>query len=120
MNILLWIIQAPLALFYIAGGAYKTFAFDVVAKELHALSRRTWGALGVLEMVGGVLLIVPAATGWQPFLTPLAAAVLSLEALVLSVIYAQYSRKIVAHNPLVWGVVMALLSAFVAYGRYFS
>lgn len=118
MNIFLWVVQSLLALLYVSGGAYKTFAFAEVAKSLPALPLPAWQALGVIEMIGGVLLIVPAAIKWMPSLTPLAAAVLTAETLLLVVIYAQYSLAIAATNPLVFAVVQLLLVAFVAYGRY--
>jgi DoxX-like protein len=118
MNVLLWVLQVALAFLYLAGGSYKTFKFDELANQMRALSRGGWRALGVLEMVGAVLLIVPAAAKWMPTLTPLAAAALALETLALAGLYARYSLKLAATNPLVWSVVMGVLSAFVAYGRY--
>jgi hypothetical protein len=119
MNVLLWIFQSALALLCLAGGAYKVFAFDQVANEVwySALPRGAWSALGVLEMSCGVLLVVPAATKWMPYLTPLAAAVLAVETLALAGLYGRYSLKLSFTNPLVWAVAMALLAAFVAYGR---
>ncbi len=83
-----------------------------------ALPRGGWSALGVVEMVGAVLLIVPTAAKWKPVLTPLAAAVLALETLALAGLYARYSPKLTVANPLVWAVVMGLVAAFVAYRRY--
>jgi hypothetical protein len=118
VNILLWVLQAALALLYLAGGAYKVFSCDELAKQFSALSRGGWRALGVLEMLGAVLLIVPAAANWMPVLTPLAAAVLAMETLAFAGLYARYSLKLTVENPLVWAVVMGLLTAFVAYGRY--
>lgn len=118
MNVFLWVVQVALALLYVSGGAYKTFMFDELAKQMHALSRGGWRALGVLEILGAVLLVVPAAAKWMPVLTPLAAAVLALETLALAGLYARYSLKLTAANPLVWAAVMGLLAAFVAYGRY--
>ena len=118
MNVLLWIFQAALALLYITGGAYKVFKFDELANQLSALSHGGWRALGMLEVLGGVLLIIPAATRWMPMLTPLAAAVLAVETLALAGLYAQYSLKVAASNPLVWSVVMGLLAVLVADGRY--
>jgi len=118
MNVLLWVLQILLALLYLSGGAYKTFSFDELANQMTALSRSGWRALGVLEMLGAVLLIVPAAVKWRPLLTPLAAAVLALETLALAVVYARYSLQLAATNPLIWALVMGLLAAFVAYGRY--
>jgi len=91
---------------------------DELANSLRALSRGGWRALGLLEMLGAVLLIVPAAANWMPVLTTLAAAALALETLALAGLYARYSLKVAATNPMVWAVVMGLLAAFVAYGRY--
>ncbi len=118
MNVLLWVLQVALALLYLAGGAYKAFMFDELASQMRALPRGGWRALGVLEMLCAVLLIVPAAAKWMPVLTPLAAAALALETLALAALYARYSLKLTAANPLVWSVVMGLLAAFVAYGRH--
>jgi hypothetical protein len=120
MNVLLWVLQVALALLSLAGGAYKVFMFDELAKmpAMGALSRGGWSALGVFEMLCAVLLVVPAAAGWIPVLIPLAAAALALESLALAGLYAQYSLKLTATNPLVWVVGMGLIAAFVAYGRY--
>jgi hypothetical protein len=68
-------------------------------------------------MLCAVLLIVPAATKWMPNLTVLAAGALTLESLVLAVMYARHSLQPAASNPLVWVVLIALLAAFVTYGR---
>ena len=118
MNVLLWILQGVLAFLYGSGGAYKFFSFDEVAKQMVALPRAGWTALGVLEVTGAVLLIIPGALKWMPALTALAACVLAIESLALAGFFAQYSLKIAATNPMVWALVMGLLAAFVAYGRY--
>jgi len=120
MNILLWVLQVALALLNLAGGAYKLLKFDELAQvpATGALPRGGWGALGVLEILCAVLLIVPAAAKWMPLLTPLAAAVLALEGLALAGLYARYSLELAATSPLGWSLVMGLLAAFVAYGRY--
>jgi VIT1/CCC1 family predicted Fe2+/Mn2+ transporter len=118
MNTFLWVLQLVLAVMYLAGGAYKTFMFDELAGAMNALPRGGWGALGVVEMVGGLLLVVPWATGWMPHLTPLAAAVLTLETLGLAAFYASYSVAIAVTNPMAWALVMGLLAAAVTYGRY--
>ena len=111
MNIFLWVLQIALAFLYVSGGAYKTFKFDALANHMRALPRGGWRALGVLEMAGGVLLVIPAVTA-------VAAAVLAIETLALAAVYARYSLKLAASNPLVWSVVMGLLVLVVAYGRW--
>ena len=120
MNVLLWILQVALALFCFAGGQYKVFHFDELAKvpSAAALSRVGWGTLGVFEMLCAILLIVPAAAKWTPILTPLAAAALALAAFTLAVLFAQYSLAVTASNPLIYVIVMGLVAAFVAYGRF--
>lgn len=118
MNVLLWILQIALALLYLAGGAYKVSSVDELARQFALLPRGGWRALGVLEVSGALLLVVPAAVPWMPVLTPLAAAVLALETLGLCVLYARRSLRLAAANPLVWSVGMEVLVAFVAYGRY--
>jgi uncharacterized membrane protein YphA (DoxX/SURF4 family) len=117
MNILLWVLQVVLALLYLAGGGFKTFNPDDPAKQIAAIPPAAWRALGVFELVGAVLLIVPAAAKWMPALTPIAAAALALETLVLAAVYARYSLKLVAANPLVYAVPMCLIAVLVAYGR---
>jgi hypothetical protein len=120
MNVLLWILQVALALFSFMGGQYKLFHFDELAMmpQMTALSRGGWAAIGIFEMLSAILLIVPAGVKWMPVLTPLAAAALALDALALAVLFAQYSLALTATNPLVYVVVMALVAAFVAYGRF--
>ena len=117
MNVALWILQAGLAFMYVAGGAYKTFKVDEIAKQLHTLPHGVWRILGVIEIAGGILLVLPPLIHRMPGLVPLAAAVLVVETLFLAALYARKSRKLVAANPLVWALGMGLLVAFVAYGR---
>jgi uncharacterized membrane protein YphA (DoxX/SURF4 family) len=116
MNILLWVVQVVLAALYVAGGSYKTAKADQLVKQVQALSPGAWRVIGIIEVIGGIALLIPAR--WMPGLTPLAAAVLAVEALLLAALYAQRSRKLTAANPLVYAVVMAVLAGCVAYGRY--
>jgi len=120
MNVVLWVVQLALAFLSFAGGAYKIFMFEELAKmpAIGALPRGGWASLGVVEMLCGVLLVVPAALKWMPALTPLAAAALTLEGLALAALYARYSLELTATNPLVWVVAMGVMAAGVAYGRY--
>jgi len=116
----LWILQVALALLSFAGGAYKVFMFDQIAAvpAMSALTRGGSTAAGVLEMVCAALLVVPAIAKWMPVLTPLAAAVLALESLGLAILYSRYSFELTATNPLPYVIVIGVLAAAVAYGRY--
>ena len=82
MNILLWVLQVLAALLYGASGVMKVFMFDKVSGDVPsfgALPREAWMALGILELVCTVGLIVPAAFHWRPALTVVAATVLAIE-----------------------------------------
>ena len=57
-----------------------------------ALPREAWMALGILELVCTVGLIVPAAFHWQPALTVVAATVLTIESLVFVWVHAKYGE----------------------------
>jgi len=77
------------------------------------LPRQAWTALGILELVCLVGLIVPGALHWCPKLTVVAAAILAIEGLVFVWVHIQY-REI---PPIIMSAVLGLLMAFIAYGR---
>ena len=116
MNILLWVLQVLAALLYGASGGMKVFMFDKVSGDVPsfgALPRGAWMALGILELVCTVGLIVPAAFHWKPALTVVAATALALESLVFIWVHVKY-REI---TPIIMSGVLGLLTAFIAYGR---
>ena len=116
MNILLWVLQGLAALVYGASGIMKVFMFDKVSADVRsfgALPRQAWMALGILELVCVVGLIVPAAFHWKPALTGVAAAVLAVESLVFIWVHVKYGEI----PSIVLSAVLGLLMAFIAYGR---
>ena len=118
MNTALWILQVLTALAYGASGVMKVFMFDKVSGDVPsfgALPREAWAALGILELVCTVGLIVPGALHWRPALTVVAAAVLAIESLVFIGVHAKY-REI---GSIIMSAVLGLLMAFIAYGRAF-
>jgi hypothetical protein len=116
MNILLWVLQVLAALLYGASGVMKVFMFDKVSGDVPsfgALPREAWMALGILELVCAVGLLVPAALHWHPRLTVLAATLLAIESLVFIGVHVKYHEI----TPIVFSAVLGLLMAFIAYGR---
>ena len=116
VNILLWVLQGLAALLYAASGVMKVFMFDKVSRDVPsfgALPRGAWLALGIVELVCVVGLIVPSALRWQPRLTVVAATILALESLVFIWVHVKY-REV---PPIVMSAVLGLVMAFVAYGR---
>jgi hypothetical protein len=116
MNILLWVLQILAALMYAASGVMKVFLFDKVSQgvpSFGAMPRAAWTAFGILELICTAGLIVPAALHWQPTLTVVAATVLAVESLVFIWVHVKYGEI----TPIVMSAVLALLMAFLAYGR---
>jgi uncharacterized membrane protein YphA (DoxX/SURF4 family) len=116
MNILLWVLQILAALLYGASGVMKVFMFDKISGDVPsfgALPREAWMALGILELVCMVGLIVPAAFHWKPSLTVVAATVLAIESLVFIGVHVKYHEI----SPIIMSGVLGLLMAFIAYGR---
>ncbi len=116
MNMLLWVLQVLAALLYAASGVMKVFMFDKVSEGVQsfgALPREAWMALGIVELICTVGLIVPAAFRWHPSLTVVAAAVLALESLVFIGVHVKYGEL----APILFSIVLGLLMAFIAYGR---
>ena len=116
MNILLWVLQVLAALVYGSSGVMKAFMFEKISQDVPsfgALPRKAWMALGILELVCTVGLIVPAAFHWRPHLTIVAATLLGIESLVFVSVHVKYHET----TPLILSGVLGLLMAFIAYGR---
>jgi uncharacterized membrane protein YphA (DoxX/SURF4 family) len=116
VNIVLWVLQVLAAVVYAASGVMKVFMFDKISGDVPsfgALPRNVWTALGILELVCTVGLIVPSALGWQPRLTVLAATLLAIESLVFIGVHVKY-REIA---PIIMSGILGILMAFIAYGR---
>jgi uncharacterized membrane protein YphA (DoxX/SURF4 family) len=116
MNILLWVLQILAALMYAASGFMKVFMFDKISADVRsfgALPKGIWSALGMLEMICAVALVLPACLHGHAQWTWMAAIVLALESLVFIGVHARY-REI---GTIVMCAVLGVLMAFVAYGR---
>jgi uncharacterized membrane protein YphA (DoxX/SURF4 family) len=118
MNVLLWIVQAALAaLFAMSGLAKVAQPKDKLAPKyqwMQDVSQPTVRFIGVVEVLGALGLILPAATGIAPVLTPVAAAgfaVLLILAAALHLRRREPSALVVTGSLLV-------LSVLVAWGRF--
>ena len=114
MNVALWIIQVLLALLFLfAGGVKLVLPIEEMTKQI-ALPGLFLRFLGVAEVLGAIGLILPGLLRIRPGLTPLAAAGLAIVMIGATVITLASGALASALFPLVVG----LLSAFVAYGRW--
>lgn len=84
MNKLIWTLQALLALAFIGSGGMKLATPAATLREnpqmgwANDFSPAAIKAIGSAEVLGGIGLIVPAATGILPILTPVAGTALAL------------------------------------------
>ncbi len=117
MNIVLWLLQAGLAFMFVASGAYKLTSAADLTPMFPTVPAIVWQLSGALDVIGAVLLIVPAVLRRKVELTWMGAALLAVETLALAAFYATYSLEMAATNPLPWALVLGVLAAFVAYGR---
>ena len=120
MDLALWIIQGVLALAFLLFGGAHVFRFDDLAAGprtgwVRAVGKANLRVIGVLEILGAIGLVLPAATGILPWLTPLAAAML---ALLMVFAIAFHARRPGEAQNIVLNVVLGVLSLAVAWGRF--
>lgn len=114
MNIVLWIIQVLLALLFLFSGVMKLILpIEEMTKQM-AMPGLFLRFLGVAEVLGALGLILPGLFRIKTWLTPLAAVLLMIIVIGATVLTLMIGGGATAVIPLV----TALLSAFVAYGRW--
>jgi hypothetical protein len=112
---LLWVVQVLLALFFALGsGAPKLFLPVEMLPMPIPLPELLLRLIGVAEVLGGLGLILPGLLHIRPGLTPLAAAGLVLVTIGATV----YQLAAGQPESAVFAIVVGLLAAFVAYGRW--
>lgn len=118
MNITLWIIAGVLAALFVAAGLMKaTQPKQKLAENMGWVDDYSPGAvklIGVVEVLGGVGLILPAAVGVAEILTPLAATGLAITMALAIVVHLRRKEAQLA----VFNVVLFALAAFVAVMRF--
>jgi uncharacterized membrane protein YphA (DoxX/SURF4 family) len=118
MQIFLWIVAGLLALAFLAAGGMKLTqpreklaASMAWVEDFNAPMIKLIGGLEVLAAIG---LILPAATGIAPILTPLAAVGLVL--VMIGAIITHLRRG--EYQMIVANAVLLILAAVVAWGRF--
>jgi hypothetical protein len=120
VNIALWIAQGLLALAYLAAGGLKVVR---PREQLVASGNFDWmkdtsdlgvKAIGTVELLGALGMILPGVTGIAPILTPIAAVglvVVQIGAIRVHLVRAE--RRALPANAF-----LLLVAAFVAIGRF--
>ena len=118
MNTALWIVQILLAVAFVGAGAMKaTQPRENLEKSLPWVadfSTPVVRFIGVAEVLGGLGLVLPAATGIAPVLTPVAATALAVTMALAAVVHARRRE----YSAIGVNAVLLLLAAFVAWGRF--
>lgn len=117
MNIFLWILQILLALHTVIGALWKfSNSAEQTMPSLAAIPQGAWLGLAVFELVCAFCLIFPALKRGLSVLIPLAAIGIAAEMLLLSAVHLKSGDP--SHGPLFYWLVVALVSASIAYGRF--
>lgn len=119
MNVVLWVIAGLLAAAFLFSGATKLLRSreQLIASGLGLYEG--WPppaikALGVLEVLAAIGLILPAVTGIAPILVPLAATGLVVTMVGAMVVHARRGE----FPYLTLNLVLLILAAVVAWGRF--
>lgn len=118
MNIALWIVAGLMAAAFFAAGLMKVSTpKEKLAEKMPWVQDFSEGqvkAIGAVEVLGALGLVLPQATGIAPILTPLAAAGLAITMLAAARVHIR--RKEQASVPV--NLVLFVLVTFVAIGRF--
>ncbi len=118
MNIALWIVAGVLALAFLAAGLMKV---SQPKEKLAAsmgwvddFSPGTVKFIGTMEILGAIGLILPAAIGIAPVLTPLAATGLAITMILAAIVHGRRGEP----QMIIVNAVLLVLALFVAIMRF--
>jgi uncharacterized membrane protein YphA (DoxX/SURF4 family) len=119
VNVVLWIIAGLLAAAFLASGAMKVLRPKEQLKAAGMGWTDDWSdravkAIGGLEVLAAIGLILPAALDIAPILVPLAATGLAVIMVGAIIVHARRKEYPVA----IMNVVLLALTVFVAWGRF--
>ena len=118
MNVVIWIVQIVLGLAFILAGFMKS-----TQPREKLTAQMTWvedysgqqvKLIGVVEILGGLGLILPAWTGIAPILTPIAATGLAIVMVLAALVHVR--RKEVNRTPV--NAILFALAIFIAITRF--
>lgn len=116
LNIFLWTLQGLLAIHTLMGAVWKFSNTEQAVSSLTMLPHEVWLGLSAVEILASLGLILPAFSKKLALTSPLSAAFVTVEMLFFSVVHLSSGET--NHSPVIYWSVVAVISGFVAYGRY--
>src|SRR5690606_21212194 len=116
MNILLWVLQALLAVHTVMGAVWKFSNTQQAVPSLSAFPHPLWLGLSGVELLCSVGFVLPAIYAPSAMLAPSAASVIAAEMLLCCGVLLASGEQ--APGPIAPGLVAAAPRASVAYGRF--
>lgn len=118
MDIALWALQVFLGLAFVASGIVKVSreraSLQASTPYVEHLSDGQLKAIGLLEIGGGLGVVMPAATGIAPVLTPLAAVGLAVIMVGAALLHLRRREP----QGIVVNAALFAVAAIVAWGRF--
>jgi hypothetical protein len=115
LNVTLWVLQVLLALFFGLGSGLPKLVLPLDTLPMPIpLPDLALRLIGVAEILGALGLVLPGITHIRPGLTPLAAAGLVLVTIGATI----YQFAAGQPESSVFAIVIGLIAAFIAYGRW--
>lgn len=118
MNVVTWILQIALGLAFITAGImHAGQPMDRLVKQLpwvEDFSAGTLKLIGIMELLGGIGVILPAWTGIAPILTPIAAT--GLAVIMLLAAATHYRRR--EPQGIAVNIVLLVPAVVVAWSRF--
>jgi uncharacterized membrane protein YphA (DoxX/SURF4 family) len=118
MKIVLWVVSALLAVFFLMAGGFKLLASTAdLTESANGVPVAVLRVAGAAEVLGALGLILPAATRILPILTPVAATGLALQMLAANIV----NIAVGAYSSIPTVIVLMVVSAGIAwlrFGRY--
>jgi hypothetical protein len=115
MNVFLWVLQGLLALHTAMGAAWKLSNSEQTVTSLSAIPHGIWLAMSAFELIVAVGLILPAVRPSLGVVAPVSAACIAVQMLLFCGLHLRSGQS--EHGPMIYWLVVAVLCAFVAYGR---
>jgi putative oxidoreductase len=106
LNVTLWVVQALVALSFLAAGAGKLMGRPDMVALFEAVGIGQWFryVTGILEITGAVLIVVPKTRSIGA-------------ALLIPIMLGAIATSIMLHSTVIPALVLLLLSSFVVWGR---